>query len=217
MPQNKPATSAPPVINPGERAIAAGRSGSGKSTMACYLLKRSPGHWIIINPKHTKAFNNLPDSVTLTKIDTKEISKQISEHRFVIINPPSSQAEPEMLDALVLWLHETFTDIGICVDELYTLHTNGKAGPGLIGWLTRGREMKQSFFGLTQRPAWISKFLFSESNFIVGMSLNLQDDRKRMHEFTGREQFKDKLEPRKWLWYDVDKDNLRQFGAVPID
>lgn len=204
-----------PIILPGKRAMVAGRTGSGKSTLACWLLNRSPGHWLILNPKWTAAFNKMPDSKTIESLDLKKIGDSLAKNRFTIVNPKSTQSDPDTLDALVMWLHESYTDVGLCVDELYSIHRNGTAGPGLIGWLTRGRELRQSFLGLTQRPAWLSKFLFSESDYIGGMSLALENDRKRMFEITGQPAFLEKLPPRFWLWYDAENDSLRKFGPVP--
>lgn len=206
-----------PRINQGERASVAGRSGSGKSTLARWLLTRSPGHWVILNPKHTKAFDLLPDSVTMNGFDLRKFEDNIAKHKFTIINPNprKGQTSPEYMDAFVDWLHNSYTGIGLCADELYTLHKNGQAGEGLTGWLTRGRELKQSFLGLSQRPAWVSKFIFSESNYIGEMSLAIHDDRKKMYDFIGNPEALVKLPPREWLWYEQDKDALRKFGPVP--
>jgi len=205
-----------PTIKAGERAIVAGRTGSGKSSLARWLLVRSVGHWVIINPKHTKAFDSLPDSNIVEKMESAAIAKSMQDYRFTIINPPSNQATPEHLDALISWLHDNYKNIGLVVDELYAIHSNGRAGQGLIGWLTRGRELKQSFLGLAQRPSWLSKFLFSEAEYICSMSLSMDDDRKRMYEMTGRLEFRDKLPPYYWLWYDVSEDELRKMGRVPL-
>lgn len=206
-----------PAIMPGKRAIIAGRTGSGKSTMGSWLLRRSSGHWVILNPKHTSAFDHLPDMNKIEGANVKDIADSISKFRYTVVNPHSHQATFEYMDALVEWLHDNFSSLGLFVDELYSIHSSGgKAGPGLTGWLTRGRELKQSFIGLTQRPAWISKFLFSEADYIAGMSLSLEADRKRMHEMAGHESFLEKMDPRQWLWYDVEKDQLRKFGPVPF-
>lgn len=205
-----------PHIDPGERAVIAGRSGSGKSTLANWLLTQSPGVWIILNPKWTKAYEKLPNSTTVRSFDAAKIDKAFREKRFVIINPRQEEATPEAMDNFVQWLHDAYENVGLCVDELYTLHKNGKAGDGLLSWLTRGRELKQSFIGLTQRPAWISQFVFSESNFIGEMSLTLPADRKRMYEFIGHEKSLENLPVRQWLWYNVEADELRLFNPVPV-
>lgn len=205
-----------PRIKAGQRAVIAGRSGSGKSTLANWLLENSPGVWTILNPKWTKAYEKLPNATTVRSFDPAKIDKAFRENRFVIINPSQAEASPEAMDAFVQWLHDNYEKVGLCVDELYTLHKNGKAGEGLLAWLTRGRELKQSFLGLTQRPAWISQFVFSESNFIGEMSLNLPADRKRMFEFIGNEKALENLPPRQWLWYDTENDKLRLFNPVPV-
>lgn len=205
-----------PSIKPGERAILAGRSGSGKSTLACWMLCNSPGHWFILNPKWTKAYDKLPDSIVVKGMDVSKLEREIGRHRFVVINPKQSEATPDNMDAFVQWVHDSFTKVGVCVDELYTLHKNGQAGDGLISYLTRGRELGQSFFGQTQRPAWVSQFLFSESSYIGEMSLNLLKDRKRMEEFIGRPEALEKLQPHWWLWYDTNRDVLRKFQPVPM-
>jgi len=206
-----------PRILPGKRAIIAGRTGSGKSTLGKWLLARSPGRWLILNPKWTSAYNSLPDSNVVKSLDIRKIEKSMMSHHFTIINPGKDEANAESMDYFIETMHDSYSNFGICADELYTLHRgNGTAGDGLIGLLTRGRELKQSFLGMTQRPAFISKFLFSESDYICGMSLALHDDRKRMYENTSRDEFLGQLPPHEWLWYDVTRANLRYFGAVPM-
>ncbi len=205
-----------PRVNPGQRAVIAGRSGSGKSTLGRWLLQQSPGHWVILNPKWTKAYDKLPDVVKIKGFKLPQIERAITTNRFVVVDPVQSEATPEIMDLFVQWIHDNFTNVGVVADELYTLHKNGKAGDGLLSLLTRGRELKQSFSGMTQRPAWVSQFVFSESNYIGEMSLNVDADRKRMYEFIGHEKARDKLPPYMWLWYDTEKDNLRLFERVPM-
>jgi hypothetical protein len=99
-------------------------------------------------------------------LDIQKTEKSMSKHRFTIVNPTSVEANPENLDDFIMSLHNGWRNVGLVCDELYTVHKgNGVAGPGLIGWLTRGRELKQSFLGLTQRPVFISKFCFPASSF----------------------------------------------------
>ena len=211
--------SALPRVGRGKRAIIAGRTGSGKSTLANWFLMRSPGHWVILNPKWTKSYNRLPDSVTVHysgDSDFKKLERAIMESRYAVVEPSSHAADNQTLDELVMTMHEKFEDIGLCVDELYSMHNGGRAGEGLLGWLTRGRELRQSFLGLTQRPSWLTQFLFSESDYIGGMSLGLEDDRKRMVKMTGMQAFETVLPKHHWLWYDAGEHRLRKFGPVPL-
>ncbi len=206
----------PPSIEPGERALIAGRTGTGKSTLACWLLNRSPQNWIIFNPKHTAAYRGLSDAVIYKRFEPKPLIRDIQRKKYTIINFRREEADPEFMDAVLTWLHEKLTNVGVCIDELYTMHgSSGRAGDGLVGWLTRGRELRQSFLGLTQRPAFISMFLFSEANYIGAMDLTRRKDRARMVEETGREEFLHPLVGHQWLWYNVPRDDITLYPPVP--
>lgn len=205
-----------PSIKAGERAVISGRTGSGKSALGAYFLNRSRQHWIILNPKHTAAYRDLPGVNVLQGFDARKVNKSIESHQFTCINFTGEESNPAFMDGVIAWLCENYTNIGVCCDELYTLHTRGNPGPGLIALLTRGRELKQSFLGMTQRPAWISVFTYSEASYIIGMDLTTPADRKRLYENTGEAGFLKRLSAYYWRFYNVGNDAATFWGPVPL-
>lgn len=200
-----------PKILPGKRALIAGRTGSGKTVGATWLLSRSPGYWLVLDKKHDELLGSIGPHVGLES----NYSEAWKTSRVLIVRPETS--DPKVLDAWIGNLSENWERVGLYIDELYFVHIQGRAGDGLVGWLTRGRSHKQSFIGLTQRPAWISKFCFSEADYLGEFSLSLQDDRKRMYEFTGKPEMLIDLQPRAWNWYDVSRNRLTRYGPVPFN
>src|SRR5574337_1110818 len=176
-----------PFIERGKRVVLAGRTGSGKSTLACWLMRHSDVRWLILNPKATGAYDNLDDCERVNGIDPRGITRAIERSRYVNIVPNYVESTPEGMDALIEWIHHSFDGVGLCADELYTLHEQRHASAELTTYLTQNHERGQSFLEQTQRPAWISRFIFSEANYISEMALNLLDDRKRMFQFIGHE------------------------------
>ena len=198
----------------GSRTVIAGQTGCGKTTLATWLLSQTANHWIIFNPKWSDSFKKAlgEECNVLRTVEPKAISNSIEKFKFTVINIPPEFADPEQQDLLIKYVHETYRDVGVLVDELYTVHKHGNAGPGLIGLLTRGREFRQTFLGLTQRPAWVSRFVFSESGQYGIMRLTMPDDRKKVFEFIGDSQYLIKVAKYKVKWYSVEDDTTRNFS-----
>lgn len=207
----------PPSIKAGERVVISGRTGSGKTALGAWLLAKSTQHWVILNPKHTAGYKNLPGANVLKGFNVRKMEKSIEKHQFTVINFTGAEAnDPMFMDSIISYLHTNFENIGVCVDELYSIHKKGQPGPGLVGWLTRGRELRQSFLGMTQRPAWVSRFVYSEAGAIVGMDLTMKDDRKRLFETTGADGFLKRMDAYYWRWYDVSNDAASFWAPVPL-
>jgi hypothetical protein len=205
-----------PQIEPGERFVVAGRTGSGKSTLASWFLSRSIQHWVILNPKHTPFYRQLPDSIVHRKFKPRDLLSDARRRKFVVLELAGVEAEPQFMDGIIAWLHAALRNIGLCADELYTLHaSSGRAGPGLTGWLTRGREYRQSFLGLTQRPVWVSRFVFSEASYLIEMDLTFEEDRETLYEYTGSRYFLARVLGHRWLCYNVQGDTVTLYGPVP--
>jgi hypothetical protein len=198
-------------LKPGQRVTIAGRTGSGKSYLGKYFALRAPTRWFVLDSKQDALYDDYKPS---TKFDLKRIVSSLGDNKFHVFRPES--CEPDYLDAIVGALHDGTENIGLLVDELYMLHNNGRSGPGLQGWLTRGRSRKQSFIGLTQRPAWLSTFCFSEADYITSMQLTLEKDRKTMYSYTGNAQFLSNPDKFEFLMYDIHGDETARFKPAKI-
>ncbi len=204
-----------PLLQPGQRAAIVGRNGTGKSWLARWLAQRSRGPWVVINPKSTETFATFGRRVT--SADPGPILQMIGRGENVNWVPPVRLATASVMDAMVGDLCDHARNFGIVIDEAYTLHNHAQAGSGLTGLLTRGRELRQSAIICTQRPAWVSRFVFSESNYIAAMDLSLEVDRKTLAEATGNELFYERVRARHaWLWYDVAEDRTEAYEPVPL-
>lgn len=207
-----------PHIPAGKRAVVVGRTGTGKTQLAVWLCQRSPGVWIILNPKCVDYFDSLGPAVRgfdLAAIG-KHLTKEPDERpKFIVVYPPEG-ADPAEFDAFILDLHRSWENVGLYVDELYSVQLGVRPGRGLTAWLTQGRGLSQSFCGLAQRPAWISNFVFSEADYFASLALSLDADRKKIIDNSGRTEFGENIERDfAWRWYDVAKNRLRSFGPVP--
>lgn len=201
----------------GQRAVCVGRTGSGKTTLARYIMAVSPVRWIIIDRKCDDAFINDGGVVVLSRLaSVKECSDILAEVPTIVVRPHPAEFRGGFVDEFIGNLHEGLESVGLMVDELYSLHVNGQPGDGLTSWLTRGRSKKQTFLGLAQRPAWISQFIFSEADIIYCMALNKEEDRKRVYDFVGDKRILEKVTKRHFWRYGVDDDVLQRGSPVTI-
>lgn len=205
-----------PYVPRGKRALITGRTGSGKTQLARWLLARSPGAWVVLNPKHTRGYDKIAGSSFIYSLDLEALNAAFEKSRIVIVNPGPHENHPEILDTFIEQLRLTYSNLGLVIDELLLLHGGRNLGDGVKHWLTMGRESNMSFIGITQRPKRVDMFLFSESDFFGIMQLNLLDDRKRVFEFVGDERVLVNPPLHHWRWYVVDDDVLTSFGPVPI-
>ena len=182
----------PLTIQPGKRCIVAGRTGSGKTTLAHAIVKNSPGVWIALDTKRDPFFKRFKKHLPELEMPSK-IFRWWRPHQKIIVVKGSSDAtaNDEWIEELFL----SYENVGLWIDELYMVTPPAMQGQGLSRWLTQGRSLKDSFIGLTQRPAWVSRFCFSEADEVIGFNLTLDDDRKRMVDMTGNVAYRKTLNP----------------------
>ena len=167
---------------PSERALFLGATGTGKTTLAISLIRlvrfHVPIH--ILDIKGDEALE-LPGAVVIERARVYET-----------VDAPVKVYQPEpneLLNAKVLdeWLRRRYDEGGpslTYIDELLGLGIQQKPLPGLLALLTRGRSRGTALWATTQRPAWVSRYVFSEIQHFYIFSLTDLRDRRRVAEFT---------------------------------
>lgn len=183
---------------PSERALFLGMNGSGKTQAALTLLRPLVGRVQIdiLDSKIEPAFLTLPGSQVVEYFD--ELPECIAPVR--IYRPVAEElADEYLLDSYLQWRYENAPDLTY-IDEMNSLGAQTKPKPGLVNLTTRGRSRQAALWMSSQRPAWISRFAFSETNRFYVFRLSDEDDRKRVVRFT-TPQLK-KVPARKYgFWY----------------
>lgn len=203
----------------GERMLIAGQTGSGKTTFATWLLERLENYpRIIIDTKIEPKFAAMPQSVVLD--DWKEavkISRKKAPPRHIVLRPSIEVASDwESMDALLMSHYREMRGLPIYIDEVYQVHSGGRAGPGLIGLLTRGRSRGITTIMSTQRPLWLSRYALTEAQRFAIFRLIDRQDRKRIGEVTPYPS--DAVLPRYyWAYWDGELEGFRLFAPIPYE
>lgn len=169
----------------GERALSIGKTGSGKTMFNRWLLERLPDAPVIVyDTKHDRKFDDLPGGVVATSMEEAEAAIDHLGTDYVIIRPPPLvTANPGALDRILMHHEEFWRGMDAYIDEIYHFHSSGRAGPGLNGLYTRGRARGITTIASTQRPAWVSGFVFSETNLFYVFRLTRDKDKKNVNDF----------------------------------
>lgn len=211
------------------RGLLVGKTGSGKSRLALELVEELPLPILIVDTKYAKSLGDAANTREWEIVE--KIPKKLKG--VVLWRPePELLADPYAMDAEIDRLVHNHAICSIYIDELYQLHRNGRAGPGIIGLWTRGREMGFTVLAASQRPAWISTFCLTESDQYYIFTLTQLDDRKRLAESLGCPEIVPQVLDKYWFWYirqgedatlcrpyNVDASDLTdsKYDAIPSD
>jgi len=194
-----------------KRTVIIGRTGSGKSQAGAWLLShlsinRIP--WIVFDYKNEELLNAIPFVQHLA------LGAALPDKPGVYLVKPRVETDDDAVENLMLQIWER-ENCGVFIDELYMIGNT----TSLRLLLTQGRSKHIPFIGLTQRPKWVSKFVFSEANFMQIFWLNDSDDRKAIERYLpedrGGESVYRRLPDYYSLWYDIDRDRLLTLEPVP--
>lgn len=152
-----------------------GMTGSGKTVFALWCLSRRSYPtmpWIIIDFKCDENIAAIPGLKEIS------ITAKPPKHPGLYVVRPMPHEEEEV-DAF-LWRIWERGRTGVYIDEGYMI---GRFNKALRAILTQGRSKRIPVITLSQRPAWISPFILSESEFISTFFLHTKADVDRVREW----------------------------------
>lgn len=189
------------------RTAILGRTGSGKTTFAVWLLSGfdfNAQPWLIANTKGDPLINEIAE---IEGVKTLELDETPGDTGLYIVNPAPDDGLA--LDGMFRRVWEK-QNCGIYCDEGYMIDEVG----AFNACLTQGRSRHIPMIVLSQRPAWISKFVFSESDFISVFQLQHSADRKNVAQFVPLD-VDYRLPKYHSFWYNVGDNELARLGPVP--
>lgn len=199
-----------------ERVTINGRTGSGKTVFAAWLLSEAANFdempWTIIDYKGDNLLAALPAKRSRMQDGPPK------EPGLYYMRPSPHQSD-EMED----WLWKVWRKgaHGLFIDEGYMIpERRGRASTGgpFKTILTQGRSLQIPVYTLSQRPVDLNKHVFTEADFYACFHLNNKDDRDKITSYIHDNDVwdMDKRLPQYYSrWYDVKADFSAILKPVP--
>lgn len=190
-----------------QRMSIVGATGSGKTHMAIWHLSRRSYDrmpWIVYDFKRDDFINTIEGAQYIDVDDEPP-----TDPGLYIVQP-----QPEDDDELVnrqmrsIWRNG---NTGVFVDEGYMISKNNRAFRAL---LTQGRSKHIPMIVLSQRPVWMDRFVFSESEFFHIFRLQAKQDMKKVEEFIPHD-LSIRLPNRQSYYYDATENRILVMEAAP--
>lgn len=190
--------------NDSQRCAIIGRTGSGKTQAALWQLslRSYPTRpWIVFDFKGDRSIADIPRAEVIA-LGTKLPSKP----GIYIVRPLPFQADEVEAMLWAIWQRE---NIGLWFDEGYMVNKSN----AFQALLTQGRSKSIPLIILTQRPVWINRFVWSESDFFQLFTLSNKQDRKVVLEMIPGAP--ESIPPYHSIWYEVAVDRKIILQPVP--
>lgn len=169
-------------VKSNERVFIAGKTGSGKTFFARYLLQ-SATRLVVLDPKGMLDAKTEPGwRLTDWTAKGEKALRDGKPVRLRVPYPADGDWTP--------YVKAVFEarNVVLYIDEMYGVVSPGKS-PDVLEWLvacwTRGRQLGIGVYTATQRPVWVPLFAMSEADWFFVFRLTLDEDRKRLASFMG--------------------------------
>lgn len=192
-----------------DRTVIVGSTGSGKTFAGIWLL--SNRNWYE-RPTYIFDFKGdaLIASLPATLIGIRNPPPR--DPGLYVVRPLPEQDD----DAVAEFMRQIWVsgDCILYIDEGYMIQKSNKWFNAL---LTQGRSKLIEIITLSQRPLWLSRFVFSEATYFGIFNLTDRDDRKTVGRFVPTDLYTSDtwLERHHWIWYSVAQGEGRELDPVP--
>ena len=181
----------------GERCLIAGQTGSGKTSFAIWMLSKLRYPIVLYDTKGEPKF----ETIAKPRENFNDVKRDLQKTGRAVFRPSiEAISDPLELDKLLTKHYQELDGVGAYIDEVYQWHNNGRAGPGLMALLTRGRSRGITTILSTQRPLWLSRFALTEAQKFYIFRLVDKADRNRLTDiiptFSALKQ-----PPKYWHWF----------------
>lgn len=188
-----------------DRLALVGTTGAGKTQAGVFHVSGRDYHimpWIFYNWKEDQLINSIPHA---RHIGLDEVPDGPGIY---VAHPMPHDDDAVEAQMWAIWQRGK---TGVYIDEGYMVGRNNRAFRAL---LTQGRSKEIPMIVLSQRPVWMDKFVFTESDFYQVFRLKHSDDYRDVGKFVPAD-FSKKL-PQYHSWYhDVGADTTVVLRPVP--
>lgn len=194
-----------------QRIAVIGRTGSGKTIAGLWHLSnfdfsRDPG--VVIDYKTDEHIAAIPYVRYIGTSDTPE-----KPGLYVIQPEPEDESMRDFLTRI--WKRgKNGRGTLVYLDEGYMIGENKRVEARFKTLLTQGRSLEIPLITLSQRPVWMTRFVWSESDFYQVFDIALADDRETVRRMMPPETQLDFPEYHS-VYYDVAKRKLTYLSPVP--
>lgn len=191
---------------PSQHIAIIGRNGSGKSHAALWHLSKRNFDvmpYVIFDFKGDELVNSIARA---RHIDLGEMPKRPGIY---VVHPTPYDTENGAVDAF-LWRMYARENIGGWIDESYMLQRSKPFETLLV----QGRSKHIPLTILTQRPVWVSRYIFSEASFFQVFTLIDRRDKQTVEAIIPVDLDSRLADYHSW-YYDVQRDELFVMEPVP--
>lgn len=197
------------TIGTNEQVFVVGMTGSGKSYF-CESYLRNYEHVIKLDTKRESeeremegesAWRGLEEGKDFEVIEHLEDIVNVRTPK-IIYSPTFEELTDEFYNEFFRYCFERQNTI-VWVDELMSITTSQKLPPQLKRITTQGRSKNVGLWCCTQRPSGVPQIIPANSKHVVGYTLRLEVDKKRMVDITGCPEYMEELDDYQFWYYRV--------------